>query len=71
MNAISWIATMLAVSAFFAYILVIGFTPALFARPIFSEGYVSIGLASGIALTVFLVVLSGIYTYLANKDELP
>jgi uncharacterized membrane protein (DUF485 family) len=66
-NRLDWISTALAVVAFFAYVLVIGFAPTVFARPIMTGSLISIGLASGIALTVFLVVLSGIYTHLRNR----
>jgi uncharacterized membrane protein (DUF485 family) len=62
-----WISTILAVVSFFAYILVIGFAPKIFARPIVGGSLISVGLVSGIALTVFLVALAGIYTRLRNK----
>lgn len=66
-----WIATALAVVPFFAYILVIGFAPEVFARPAFDGSLLSVGLVSGVALTIFLVVLTGIYTYQRNKKLSP
>ena len=63
-----WLATILALAAFFAYVLVIGYAPEVFARPLFDDGLISIGLAGGVALTVFLVALSGIYVHLRNKE---
>jgi uncharacterized membrane protein (DUF485 family) len=65
---LDWLATVLAISAFFAYILVIGFAPEIFARPIIIGSLISVGLAGGIALTVFLVALAGVYVHLRNKE---
>lgn len=63
-----WLATILALAAFFAYILVIAYAPEVFARPLFDDSRISIGLACGVALTVFLVALSGVYVHLRNKE---
>jgi uncharacterized membrane protein (DUF485 family) len=68
-NMLDWVSTALAVAAFFAYVLVIGFAPGVFARPIMTGSLISIGLASGVALTVFLVALAGIYVHLRNKKS--
>jgi uncharacterized membrane protein (DUF485 family) len=68
-NFIDWVSTILALAAFFAYILVIGFAPDFFALPIVSGSLISIGLASGVALAVFLVALAGIYVHLRNTDS--
>lgn len=68
-NFVDWVSTILSLAAFFAYILVIGFAPDLFARPIVSGSLISIGLASGVALAVFLVALAGIYVHLRNTDS--
>ena len=69
-NVTDWVSTALAVVSYFAYMLVIGFAPEVFARPIVSGSLISVGLVSGIALIVFLVTLAGIYTYLRNKKPL-
>jgi uncharacterized membrane protein (DUF485 family) len=62
-----WLCTVLALATFFIYILFIAFFPALFTKPIVSGRLLSVGLVSGIALTVFLVALSGMYVYLRNR----
>jgi uncharacterized membrane protein (DUF485 family) len=64
-----WVFTALAIVSFFAYILVIGFAPEIFARPIVSGSLISVGIVSGIAVSVFLVALAGIYTHLRNRKR--
>ena len=64
-----WVSTTLAVVAFFSYILVIGFAPEVFTRPMSSGSLISIGLISGVVLVVFLVALAGVYTHIRNKQS--
>jgi uncharacterized membrane protein (DUF485 family) len=66
-NTIDWVCTAFAVLAFFAYILVIAFIPDAFRKPVASNTLISVGIASGAALTVFLVVLAGVYAWLRNR----
>lgn len=66
-NATDWICTVLAVLAFFAYILVIAFTPDAFRQPVAAGTLISVGIAAGVALTVFLVALAGVYAWLRNR----
>lgn len=66
-TVIDWTCTALAVAAFFAYILVIAFSPEFFRRPVAEGTLISIGIASGVALSVFLVGLAGVYTWLRNR----
>lgn len=66
-NAIDWICTGLAVSAFFAYILVIAFSPDVFRYRVAPDTLVSVGIVSGVALTIFLVVLAAAYAWLRNR----
>jgi uncharacterized membrane protein (DUF485 family) len=64
---LDWVCTILAVAAYFAYILVIAYRPEIFRSPIGPNTLVSIGIASGVALTIFLVALAGIYAALRNR----
>jgi uncharacterized membrane protein (DUF485 family) len=67
--AISWACTLLAVVPCFAYILALSLTPDVLAGR-WSEGSrVSVGLVLGLALAAFLVLLSMVYTYAANRRD--
>jgi len=68
-NIIDWACTVLTVASFLAYILVIAFWPDLFRQPIAQGTLVSIGIASGVLLSVFLVALAGLYAWLRNRSE--
>ena len=54
---------------YFAYMLTIAFAPKLFAAPIATGSPLSIGLASGIGMAVFMVAFSAWYTQRRNKLE--
>jgi len=66
-NTIDWVCTTLAVAAFFAYILAIAFVPDALRRPLTPDTLISVGIVSGVALAVFLVVLAGAYAWLRNR----
>lgn len=68
-SVIDWICTVLAVAPFLAYILVIAFRPELFRQPVAEGTLVSIGIASGVLLAVFLVALAGVYSWLRNRSD--
>ena len=68
-SGIDWTCTALAVAAFFAYILVIAFDPELFRQPVAEGTLLSIGIVSGVLLSIFLVVLAGIYSWLRNRSD--
>lgn len=53
---------------YFVYMLTIAFAPHVFARPI-AASKVSVGLASGIAMAVFMVAFCAWYTHRRNQRE--
>lgn len=53
---------------YFAYMLTIAFAPQVFAQP-FAGSSVSIGLASGIAMAVFMIAFCAWYTQRRNRRE--
>ena len=53
---------------YFAFILTIAYEPSLLATPISSDSVTTIGIPIGIFVIVFAFVLTGIYTYKANKE---
>jgi uncharacterized membrane protein (DUF485 family) len=59
----------LVIVVYFAYMLTIAFAPQLLAAPVASGSPVSIGLAGGVAMAVFMVVFSAWYTHRRNKRE--
>ncbi len=59
---------MLVMVIFFAYILTIAFAPDVFTRPL-GNSPVSVGLAAGIAMAVFMIGLCAWYTQRRNRRE--
>ena len=53
---------------YFAFILTIAYEPALLATPISTDSVTTIGIPIGIFVIVFAFVLTGIYTYKANRE---
>lgn len=66
-NGIDWICTALAILVFFAYILVIAYYPEFLREPLMRGTVVSVGIASGVFVTIFLVALAGIYAWARNR----
>ncbi|MDF1875824.1 DUF485 domain-containing protein [Sulfurimonas sp. SAG-AH-194-I05] len=52
---------------YFSFILSIAFKPSLLGTPIFSDSVITYGIAVGIFVILFAFILTGIYTYIANK----
>ena len=55
-------------TVYFAFILTIAYEPALLGTPISSESVTTIGIPIGIFVIVFAFILTGIYTYKANRE---
>jgi|GEM_PF-5169576 uncharacterized membrane protein (DUF485 family) len=55
---------------YFVYMLTIAFAPELFAKPLGEGSPLSIGLASGAAMAVFMIAFSAWYTQRRNRREL-
>ena len=53
---------------YFSFILSIAFNPSFLAQPLSSNTIITLGIPVGIFVIVFAFVLTGIYTYRANKD---
>jgi uncharacterized membrane protein (DUF485 family) len=66
---VGWWFTAVAVTPCFSYILAMSLAPRAMARPISSTSLVTYGLALGLALAVFLVVIALIYTRRVNRLE--
>jgi uncharacterized membrane protein (DUF485 family) len=62
-----FIATAAVVAAYFLFMLLVGFAPALLTRPVTHGGSVSIGLLLGVLVTVFLVLAARTYTRRRNR----
>ena len=56
---------------YFAYMLMIAFAPKLLAKPIAAGSSLSIGLASGILMAIFMVGLCAWYTRRRNRRAEP
>jgi len=54
---------------FFAYMLTIAFAPELFRAPVAAGSNLSMGLALGVALAIFLVAMCAWYTHRRNGEE--
>lgn len=67
-GAVDLLLAVLVMVIYFVYMLTIAFAPEVFARPI-GASKVSIGLASGIAMAVFMVAFCAWYTQRRNQRE--
>lgn len=54
---------------YFAYMLAIAFVPDLLAEPIAKGSTISLGLASGVVMALFMVVFAAWYTHRRNSRE--
>ena len=61
------VATAVVVIVYFAFMLLVGFTPAFLGKPLVHGGQLSIGLAFGVFVTIFLVVAAKVYTARRNR----
>ncbi len=52
---------------YFGYILVIGFAPALFARPIWTGAVTTVGIPVGLFVILLAFAITGIYVRAANR----
>jgi uncharacterized membrane protein (DUF485 family) len=68
-NTKDLLSAVLVMIVYFAYMLTIAFAPKLFAAPIAAGSPLSIGLASGVAMALFMIVFCAWYTHRRNKRE--
>ena len=62
------ILTTLMLIVYFSFILSIAFNPSFLAQPLCPESIITLGIPVGIFVIVFAFILTGVYTYRANKD---
>lgn len=53
---------------YFAFILLIAFTPQWLAQPMMSDSVITIGIPLGLLIIIVAFVLTGIYVHKANSD---
>lgn len=54
-------------TAYFAFILVIAFKPALLGAPLVAGGVTTVGIPVGVGLILLAIILTAIYTRLSNE----
>ena len=64
----AWFMSVLVLVVYYGYILVIAFKPEVFATPISSGSIISIGIPIGAGIILMAWIMTGIYTYRANKE---
>lgn len=70
-NRLVWPLLLLTVGAYFAFILMIAFSPASLGKPLHEGGVVSIGIVLGLLLILFNFVITLLYVRAANRDIEP
>ena len=60
--------TVLMLGIYFAYILTIAFMPEVLAKPLYEGSVVSVGVPVGVVVIISAFVVTGIYTYRANRE---
>ena len=65
---LTFVLSMAMLIVYFTFILIIAYEPELLATPISSESVISIGIPIGIFVIIFAFILTGIYTYKANRE---
>lgn len=63
-----WTLSLLMFCAFFAFILVIAFSPALLAIPLGPDTVITLGIPIGVAIILLGFLLTGVYVYRANGE---
>jgi uncharacterized membrane protein (DUF485 family) len=64
-----WLATAVVVLAYFAYMLVVAFAPAVLRSPVTPGSALSVGLVSGAGIALFTIALAGVYTHRRNRRD--
>lgn len=63
---LGWSLTGITLLAYFSFILIVAFRPALFAQPVVSGSVITWGIPIGLLVILFSFLLTGIYVHLAN-----
>jgi uncharacterized membrane protein (DUF485 family) len=64
----AWSLAGIVVAAYYSFVLIIAFAPELLARPLHAGTVVTVGVASGLALIVLCIAITGIYIVRANRE---
>lgn len=64
----SWLLASIVMLSYFSFILVIAFSPEIFAIPIFADGIITWGIPAGLFVIVLSFILTGVYVFRANSE---
>ena len=65
-NRFSWTLSIIVLSVYYTFVMTVAFKPELLQSPLAGGMTLSVGLATGLALTLFCFVMTGIYVRRAN-----
>ena len=64
----SWALSAGVLGAYYAFILLIAFGPALLARPLHEATVITVGMVAGIAVMLLCIALTAVYVWRANRE---
>ncbi|WP_115718678.1 DUF485 domain-containing protein [Gallaecimonas mangrovi] len=64
----AWVLSAIMLVIYFAFILIIAFSPQTFAKPIFAGSVVTWGIPVGLGVIISAFVLTGIYVRRSNRE---
>ena len=64
---VSWVFLLVLLGSYLAFGLMSVYSPAILARPVFSDGVVPVGIAMGYAILALTFILTLVYVWLANS----
>ena len=64
---VSWVFLLVLLGSYLAFGLMSVYSPAVLARPVFSDGVVPVGIAMGYAILALTFILTLVYVWLANS----
>lgn len=65
-SAYGWRMAIIMMAVYFAFILVIAYSPGIFAAQLISGSTISLGITLGFVMIVFAFILTGLYVHKAN-----
>lgn len=65
---LGWTLSIIMLVVYVAFILIIGFSPATFGKPVFPGSAITLGIPVGVFVIVFAFALTGIYVKQANSE---
>jgi len=64
----SWSLTLIVFLIYYSFILILAFSPEIFAKPILADSVISWGIPIGLFVIISSFLLTGIYVYRANRE---